>query len=157
MNNTWKYLKQRDKDAITYLTVENFESLLKHKQFGEFYNTHRLIVQLYHEGKVLSNDLKDCLILPFKLWGANAEHHMERNRREGNQPISKRGRVDRHTRTLVQDLKVEDAAELIKNGEWFELKEAALIMQAMDSMDMLNDDQKEFLELASAYKHKYPQ
>ena len=78
--SVWKYLPAAKKEALTYLTLEGMQRLLNEKQYGHFYDLHRTLVELAHEGlKTLNADQKDCLIFPYVCYGTNAAERNDQN------------------------------------------------------------------------------
>ena len=149
---TWKYLPKDKKDTLVFMKPDDMQMLLDKKQYGMFYDLHRTLVQIAHDkSRTLSEGMKECLIHPYVLYGAEAHSRLEQHRRAGDQFISARGLVNKRRKAALEEISGVEAAELIKQNDWTTLNEIVLTLHTLQTMEELSEGQQEFLELAEQF------
>lgn len=82
MSDTYRRLPKSRKAAVDAFDTDDFDYLLKHQRYGEISLLYDLIAQVHSEGVPLSDDHKDVLLYPFRLWGKRANQVMFEFRKE---------------------------------------------------------------------------
>jgi hypothetical protein len=149
--STWQYLPKGKKEALTWLKPKDMQHLIQKKQFGKFYELHSTLAILRHEGMDLSEDMKDCLLYPFTLAGDRAFHLLSQYKRDGDHEQPMDGWLTKRMRDALQQVHGDTAAELIKEGDIDLLTQWFKALQNLETTHGLNDDQRDFMELAQSY------
>ena len=72
MSDTYRYLPKEQKKALDLVEVSDIDNLIRHKAFGTVVRIIDTLAQVYSEGQPLSEDQKEVLLYPWKMWGRKA-------------------------------------------------------------------------------------
>jgi len=148
---SWQYLKKQTKETLTFMKPSDMNRLLEEKQFLTFIQLHSTLADLYKGGMTLSEDMKDCLMHPFKLWGDDMPQQMLDLAHKGNKFVSADGQVSKKRKEMLEDITRQEAWDLKACGDFVTLEEVLLTLKNMRSVGKLNSGQTDFLDLAEHF------